>query len=67
MSLAYPIPATARPSFSLARWRRPLLTWLDGIEEGWAVPLLLIGFVAVWSLYFVIAYFDGDLHPDRRG
>jgi Dolichyl-phosphate-mannose-protein mannosyltransferase len=64
MSLAYPILATAPPPFSLSRWRRPLLTWLDGIEEGWAVPLLLIGFVAVWSVYFVIAYFDGDLHPD---
>jgi hypothetical protein len=64
MSLAYPILVTARPSFSLARWRRPHVAFLDGIEEGWAVPLLLIGFVAVWSLYFVIAYFDGDLHPD---
>jgi hypothetical protein len=64
MSLAYPILATARPSFSLARWRRPLSIWFDGIEEGWAVPLLLIGFVTVWSLYFMIAYCDGDLHPD---
>src|SRR5215468_8573871 len=64
MSLAYPIQATARAPFSLARWRRPLLTWFDGIEEGWALPLLLIAFVAVWSVYFVIAYADGDLHPD---
>jgi hypothetical protein len=64
MSLAYPIQATARAPFSLARWRRPLLTWFDGIEEGWAVPLLLIAFVAVWSVYFVIAYAGGDLHPD---
>jgi hypothetical protein len=64
MSLAYPIPVTARASFSLARWHRPLSTWFDGIEQGWAVPLLLIGFVAVWSVYFVVAYADGDLHPD---
>jgi 4-amino-4-deoxy-L-arabinose transferase-like glycosyltransferase len=64
MSLAYPIQATARAPFSLARWRRPLLTWFDGIEEGWAVPLLLIAFAAVWSAYFVIAYAGGDLHPD---
>jgi hypothetical protein len=24
-----------------ARWRRPLLRWLDGVEAGWAVPLLI--------------------------
>jgi len=45
-------------------WRRPLLAWMDGIEAGWAIPLLLIGFVAVWQAYFVIAYAGGDLHPD---
>ena len=37
---------------------------MDGIEAGWAVPLLLIGFVAVWQAYFVVAYASGDLHPD---
>jgi len=63
MSLAYPVLA-ARPEVCFARWRRLLLTWFDGIEEGWAVPLLLVGFIALWFLYFVVAYADGDLHPD---
>ena len=54
----------ARSDISPARWRRPFLSWLDGIEAGWAVPLLLVGFVAVWMAYLVIAYLCGDLHPD---
>ncbi|HLZ06029.1 MAG TPA: glycosyltransferase family 39 protein [Bradyrhizobium sp.] len=37
---------------------------MDGIEAGWAIPLLLIGFVAVWQAFLSIAYFNGDLHPD---
>lgn len=37
---------------------------MDGIEAGWAVPLLLMGFVAVWQAFLVIAYLGGDLHPD---
>ena len=49
---------------SPARWRRPFLIWMDGIEAGWAIPLLLIGFVAVWQTFLVIAYFNGDLHSD---
>jgi len=47
-----------------ARWRRPLLRWLDGVEAGWGVPLLLVCFVAVWTLYLAIAYAGGGLHPD---
>ena len=47
-----------------ARWRRPLLRWLDGVEAGWAIPSLLICFVAVWTLYLAIAYAGGGLHPD---
>ncbi|MGY8708105.1 glycosyltransferase family 39 protein [Bradyrhizobium sp. 18BD] len=47
-----------------ARWRRPFLRWLDGIEAGWAVPLLIACFVAIWTLYLVIAYAGGGLHPD---
>ena len=54
----------ARSEISPARWRRPFLIWMDGIEAGWAIPLLLIGFVAVWMAFLVIAYLDGDLHPD---
>jgi 4-amino-4-deoxy-L-arabinose transferase-like glycosyltransferase len=37
---------------------------MDGIEEGWAIPLLLIGFVAVWLVFLMIAYLGGDLHSD---
>lgn len=54
----------ARSEISPARWRRPFLIWMDGIEAGWAVPLLLMGFVAVWQAFLVIAYLGGDLHPD---
>jgi 4-amino-4-deoxy-L-arabinose transferase-like glycosyltransferase len=50
--------------FSSPRWRSLALAWMDGIEAGWAIPLLLVGFVAVWQAYFVIAYAGGDLHPD---
>ena len=54
----------ARSEISPARWRRPFLIWMDGIEAGWAIPLLLIGFVALWLAFLVIAYLGGDLHPD---
>jgi 4-amino-4-deoxy-L-arabinose transferase-like glycosyltransferase len=63
MSLAYPAFA-ARPKFSETQWRRPFLIWMDGIEAGWAVPLLLVGFVGVWFVYMVLAYSGGDLHSD---
>jgi 4-amino-4-deoxy-L-arabinose transferase-like glycosyltransferase len=54
----------ARSEISPARWRRPFLDWMDGIEAGWAIPLLLIGFIAVWFVFLVIAYLGGDLHSD---
>lgn len=47
-----------------ARWRRPFLAWLDGVEKGWAIPLLIVGFAAIWLLFLMIAYQSGDLHPD---
>jgi 4-amino-4-deoxy-L-arabinose transferase-like glycosyltransferase len=47
-----------------AQWRRPFLRWLDGVEAGWAVPLLIACFVAIWTLYLVVAYAGGGLHPD---
>jgi hypothetical protein len=37
---------------------------MDGIEAGWAIPLLLIGFTVVWLAFLIIAYLDGDLHYD---
>jgi 4-amino-4-deoxy-L-arabinose transferase-like glycosyltransferase len=54
----------ARSDAAPARWRRPFLTWLDGVEAGWAVPLLLAGFIAVWMAFLQIAYLSGDLYPD---
>ncbi len=47
-----------------ARWRQPFLRWLDGVEAGWAVPVLIACFVAIWTLYLAIAYAGGGLHPD---
>lgn len=54
----------ARSEASPARWRRPFLGWMDGIEAGWAIPLLLFGFVVVWQTFLIVAYLGGDLHPD---
>jgi hypothetical protein len=63
MDLAFSEMA-ARSETSPARWRKPFLIWMDGIEAGWAIPLLLIGFIAVWLAYLATAYLGGDLHPD---
>ena len=63
MYLAFSAMA-ARSNASPARWRKPFLNWMDGVEAGWAVPLLLIGFIVVWLAYLVIAYAGGDLHSD---
>ena len=49
----------ARSDISPARWRKPFLSWLDGIEAGWAVPLLLVGFIAVWLAFLAVAYLGG--------
>lgn len=63
MSLA--LPAIAIETNDLvARWRRTLGIWIDAVEDGWAVPVLIAGFVAFWMAYFSIAYVDGDLHQD---
>jgi 4-amino-4-deoxy-L-arabinose transferase-like glycosyltransferase len=48
----------------VTHWRRPLLRWLDGIEAGWAIPLLLIGSTLVWLAVLTIANFNADLQPD---
>jgi len=63
MYLAFSAMA-ARSDIAPARWRKPFLIWMDGVEAGWAIPLLLIGFVAVWLAFLVIAYIGGDLHSD---
>jgi len=38
--------------------------WLDGVEEGWAIPLMLAIFVALWTAYLALAYVNAGLHPD---
>ena len=63
MYLAFSAMA-ARSDIAPARWRKPFLNWMDGVEAGWAIPLLLIGFIAVWLAFLVIAYVGGDLHSD---
>jgi 4-amino-4-deoxy-L-arabinose transferase-like glycosyltransferase len=61
----FALQALARRSDSApARWRLWFWRWLDGVEEGWAIPLLLVGFVAIWTLYLMVAYAGGGLHPD---
>ena len=47
-----------------ARWRHPLLKWLDGVERGWAVPLMLAVFTVLWLAFLCVAYLGSDLHPD---
>ncbi len=64
MLLDYFAAKAAQSDTSPARWRRPFLAWLDGIEKGWAIPLLITGFAAAWWLFLIIAYQSGDLHAD---
>lgn len=64
MQLDYFPAMAARSAVAPARWRRPFLKWLDGIEKGWAIPALIVAFAAVWLLFLVIAYLSGDLHAD---
>jgi hypothetical protein len=47
-----------------ARWRQPFHTWLDAIEKGWGIPVLIAGFAATWMVFLTIAYLGSDLHPD---
>ena len=37
---------------------------IDEIQAGWAIPLLLLGFVGIWQAFLAIAYIGGDLHAD---
>jgi len=63
MSLALPAIAIETNS-SVARWRRALAVLIEAVEDGWAIPALLAGFVVVWMAYLSIAYVGGDLHQD---
>jgi 4-amino-4-deoxy-L-arabinose transferase-like glycosyltransferase len=64
LQLDYFTVMAARSAASPARWRRPFLQWLDGIEKGWGIPLLIAAFAAIWLLFLIIAYLSGDLHAD---
>ena len=64
MRLDYFAAMAARSDIAPARWRRPFLRWLDGIEKGWAIPALIVAFAAVWLLFLGVAYLSGDLHAD---
>lgn len=44
--------------------RAGIACWLDGIETGWSIPALLLGFVALSTLIFCIACIHGNLHMD---
>lgn len=56
---------SAAGSFSLRRlWDSAVRQWLDGVERGSSVPLLLIAFVAVWVVTLGLAYSNAGLHPD---
>ncbi|MEN3288892.1 MAG: hypothetical protein V7634_3192 [Bradyrhizobium sp.] len=58
-------PSEREPrSWSWSAWRSPFLIWIDGVEEGWAIPCLVAGFVVLWMAYLTIAYIGGDLHQD---
>lgn len=39
-------------------------TWLDDVDGGWGIPVLLAVFVALWTAFLAIAYLNADLHPD---
>jgi 4-amino-4-deoxy-L-arabinose transferase-like glycosyltransferase len=54
----------AQSEISPPLWRRPFLRWMDGIEAGWGVPVLLFAFVVVSLAFLTIAYFNGDLDAD---
>lgn len=64
MKLDYFAVMAARSEVSPARWRRPFLAWLDGIEKGWAIPALLVAFSGTWLLFFCVAYLGSNLHFD---
>ncbi|QOZ37762.1 glycosyltransferase family 39 protein [Bradyrhizobium sp. CCBAU 53421] len=53
-----------RSDRSPAAWRRPFNRWLEGVEAGWSVPLLLACFVGIWTVYLSVAYHGAGLHPD---
>ncbi|MBK5653166.1 MULTISPECIES: glycosyltransferase family 39 protein [Bradyrhizobium] len=65
MPLDFALSAMAKRSDRCpARWRRPFDRWLEGVEAGWSIALLLACFVGIWMVYLVVAYHGAGLHPD---
>ncbi len=64
MNIDFFAAMAARSDAAPKRWRRLFWRWLDGIETGWSIPLLLAAFVIIWTGFLMIAYAGGDLHPD---
>src|SRR5262245_10146031 len=44
--------------------RRPIEAWFDMEGEGWAVAILLLLFVLLWSAFHVVSRASVDLNPD---
>lgn len=55
-------PSHFAPRFH--RVRAGIGRWLDGIEDGWSIPAFLLGFAALATLTFSIAYINTNLHMD---
>jgi dolichyl-phosphate-mannose-protein mannosyltransferase len=44
--------------------QRPIDAWFDLERGGWAVAILLVLFVAVWTVFHSLSHASVDLHPD---
>ncbi len=62
--LQYSEPSAAGSLSLRRRWNSAVQQWLDGVERGWSIPLLLTAFVAVWVVTLGLAYSNAGLHPD---
>jgi 4-amino-4-deoxy-L-arabinose transferase-like glycosyltransferase len=49
----------------IASIKRQIEAWFDLERGGWAVPILLFLFVAVWTAFHAISHASVDLHPDQ--
>ena len=48
----------------VASIRRPIDAWFDTRDDGRAIAILLLLFVALWTLFQVVSRASIDLHPD---
>jgi Dolichyl-phosphate-mannose-protein mannosyltransferase len=63
-NLSLPLVRAAVCEFYPAHRQQSFSDRVDAIQAGWAIPLLLFGFVGIWQAFLAIAYVGGDLHPD---